>query len=91
MPQTVKINDRGLLTLPADIRKQYHLKGGDLLIVEPTAHGILLRPALPIPIQFFNDAQVKAMERELAAELQQGRRRGGKRRSLIIVASWDYG
>lgn len=74
MPKTVKINQRGSLTLPADIRKQYDLKGDYLLIVEPTAQGILLRPAQPIPIQVFNETQLKAMERmerELAAELQQ--------------------
>lgn len=72
MPRTVKINHRGSLTLPADIRKQYRLKGDDLLIVEPTSQGILLRPAQPIPIQFFNDTQLNAMERmerELAAAI----------------------
>jgi hypothetical protein len=54
------------------VRKQYHLKGDDLLIVEPTAQGILLRPAQPVPIQFFSDAQLKEMERmerDLAREL----------------------
>lgn len=72
MPQTVKINQRGSLTLPAEVRKQYHIKGDDLLIVEPTAHGILLRPAQPIPIQFFSHAQLREMERmesDLASEV----------------------
>lgn len=72
MPETIKINQRGTLTLPASVRKHFRLKTDDLLIVESTPQGILLRPAQAIPIQLFDEADLEEMtqmEKELESML----------------------
>jgi AbrB family looped-hinge helix DNA binding protein len=47
---TVRLNLRGGLTIPADIRRSLALESGGSLIVETTPKGLLLRPALTFPL-----------------------------------------
>jgi bifunctional DNA-binding transcriptional regulator/antitoxin component of YhaV-PrlF toxin-antitoxin module len=47
---TVRLNLRGGLTIPVDIRRSLALESGGYLIVETTAEGLLLRPALTFPL-----------------------------------------
>ncbi len=43
-PKLVRIQEKGQVTLPADVRKRLGLKKGDLVSVTPTADGILITP-----------------------------------------------
>lgn len=58
MPQKITIGQRGVLTLPAALRKRYELKESDELIVEETEEGILLRPAITLPIEMYSEARI---------------------------------
>lgn len=58
MQSKVTINDRGVITLPAAIRQAFGLKANDELIVENTAQGILLRPAISVPIEFYTEERI---------------------------------
>src|SRR5687768_9542174 len=40
----VRVQDRGQVTLPAEVRKRLGLKKGDLVVVRETAEGVLLTP-----------------------------------------------
>ena len=40
----VRIQEKGQVTLPADIRKRLGLKKGDLVAVEGTPEGVLITP-----------------------------------------------
>jgi AbrB family looped-hinge helix DNA binding protein len=40
----VRVKRAGQVTLPADLRKQFHLEEGDYLEAEAVEHGILFRP-----------------------------------------------
>ena len=40
-----KIQEKGQITLPASLRKQYHLERGDMVIIVKTDDGILIKPA----------------------------------------------
>ncbi len=44
----LKILRSGQITLPAEIRKQFHLKEGDYLEAAATKEGILLKPVAVI-------------------------------------------
>ena len=46
-----KIGKRGTIVIPAELRKSMHLKEGDLMIAEDHGDGILLRPAIAIPVE----------------------------------------
>ncbi len=58
MQSKVTINDRGVVTIPAAIRQAFGLKGNDELIVEGTGEGILLRPAISVPIEIYTDERI---------------------------------
>ena len=66
MTATVTINQRGNLTLPAAIRKEMGLSVNDQMIVETTDEGILLRPAITMPLEIYTDERLAEFEQEEA-------------------------
>jgi hypothetical protein len=74
MQATLTINSRGVVTLPAKLRQAMGLKADDLLIAETTAQGLLLRPAVTLPLELYTPERVQEFdeaEAELAAVLPQ--------------------
>jgi AbrB family looped-hinge helix DNA binding protein len=74
MKANVTITSRGVITLPAKIRQALGLKADDHLIAETTPEGLLLRPALTMPVEMYTDERVRefdAAEQELARYLAQ--------------------
>ena len=74
MKPTLRIGPRGTLTLPKALREQYALETHDLLLAEPTAAGILLRPAVATPIEIYSDeriAEFRVEEEKLEARQRQ--------------------
>lgn len=51
--ETTRLGSRGTLVIPAPLRKRYGLRTGSLIIAEPRDEGILLRPAIAIPIETY--------------------------------------
>jgi antitoxin PrlF len=73
----VTMTDRGLITLPAKLRKALGLKADDQLIAELTPDGLLLRPTVTLPVEIYTQERIKefdAAERELAAVLKKKKR-----------------
>ena len=74
MKAAVTINSRGVITLPAALRKSLGLKADDQLIAETTPEGLLLRPAVTLPVEIYSPQRVRefdAAEAELAGALSQ--------------------
>lgn len=72
MKTTVTITNRGVITLPAKLRQSMGLKADDHLIAETTPEGLLLRPAVTLPMEMYTPERVQefdAAEAELAAAL----------------------
>ncbi len=72
MQATVTINSRGVVTLPAKLRHAMGLKPDDQLIAETTPQGLLLRPAVTLPLELYTSERVQefdAAEADLAAVL----------------------
>ena len=75
----INVTKRGVLTLPVRFRRQLGLTGDNLVIAESTGDGVLLRPAVALPIEIYSDERVREFdesEAELAAELESEVRRG---------------
>ena len=53
MQATLTINSRGVVTLPAKLRQALGLKADDQLIAETTPQGLLLRPAVTLPLEIY--------------------------------------
>jgi AbrB family looped-hinge helix DNA binding protein len=68
MKATVTVTSRGLVTLPAKLRKLLGLKADDQLIAEATPEGLLLRPAVTLPVEIFSDRRLREFD-EAEAEL----------------------
>ena len=72
MQATLTINSRGVVTLPAKLRQAMGLKTDDQLIAETTPQGLLLRPAVTLPLELYTPERLQefdAAEAELAAML----------------------
>lgn len=72
MKATVTITSRGLITLPVKLRQALGLKAEDHLIAETTPEGLLLRPAVTLPVEMYTPERVRefdAAEQELASYL----------------------
>ncbi len=51
--ETTKIGKRGTVVIPADLRRKYGLQEGALIIAEAYPEGILLRPAVALPVEVY--------------------------------------
>jgi len=72
MQAILTMNSRGVVTLPAKLRQAMGLKADDPLIAETTPQGLLLRPAVTLPLEMYTDqrlAEFDQAEAELAAVL----------------------
>ena len=58
MKSKVTMSERGVITIPAALRQAFGLKANDELIVEETQEGILLRPALSVPIELYTEERI---------------------------------
>jgi antitoxin PrlF len=68
MKATVTITSRGVVTLPARLRHALGLKPEDQLIAETTSEGLLLRPAITLPVEIYTPAREREFD-EAEAEL----------------------
>jgi antitoxin PrlF len=76
MKITLTVSGRGVVTLPAKLRKALGIKPDDQLIAETTPDGLLLRPAVTLPIEMYSDARVREFdeaEADLAKVLRSGK------------------
>jgi AbrB family looped-hinge helix DNA binding protein len=51
--ETTKVGSRGTIVIPAPLRRRYGLGEGTLIIAEPRDDGILLRPAVAVPVETY--------------------------------------
>ncbi len=54
MQNKVTINERGVITIPARMREAFGIKANDELIIEDTEQGLLLRPAVSVPVEMLH-------------------------------------
>ena len=75
MKATLTITSRGVVTLPAKLRQALGLKADDQLIAETTPDGLLLRPAVTLPVELYTperEREFDAAEADLAVLLERG-------------------
>ena len=73
------MTSRGVVTLPAKLRNALGLKADDLLIAEMTPEGILLRPAVTLPIESYSAGRIREFD-EAEEEVAKVLARRGKKR-----------
>lgn len=78
MKTTVTLSSRGVISLPAKVRTELGLEADDMLLLETTSEGILLRPAATLPVEIYDERRIREFDDEesaLAAALPKSRKR----------------
>ena len=68
MKATLTLTSRGVVTLPAKLRRALGLRADDQLIAEMTPEGLLLRPAVTLPVEIYTEKRIREFH-EAEAEL----------------------
>lgn len=55
--ETSRIGQRGTFVIPASLRQRFGLEEGTDVIAEETAEGILIRPAVTLPVEIYSPAR----------------------------------
>jgi AbrB family looped-hinge helix DNA binding protein len=55
MIESSKVGKRGTLVIPARLRRRFGIEEGSEVIAEETPEGILIRPAITVPIEVYAD------------------------------------
>ena len=69
MKVTLTVTERGTVTLPAKLRREMGIEAESLLIAETSEEGILLRPAVALPVEVYSQdrlSEFAAAEGDLA-------------------------
>ncbi len=62
MKATLTVTSRGVVTLPAKLREALGLKADDQLIAETTPEGLLLRPAVTLPVEIYSEQRIREFD-----------------------------
>ena len=55
MFESSKVGKRGTFVIPAKLRRRVGIEEGSEVLVEETPEGILIRPAVTVPIEMYSD------------------------------------
>jgi AbrB family looped-hinge helix DNA binding protein len=56
--EATKIGRRGTFVIPARLRKRFRLDEGSLVVAEEREDGILIRPAVVLPVEIYTDERI---------------------------------
>ena len=56
--ETSKVGKRGAVVIPARLRKRFGIQEGALVIAEEREDGILIRPAVALPVEAYSRERV---------------------------------
>lgn len=68
MLDTIKMGRNGTLVIPASIRRRLGLNEGELLMIEDTAEGLTIRPAVALPVEIYSPERQAALLLENAID-----------------------
>ena len=56
--ETSRVGKRGAIVVPARMRKKFGIEEGSLVIAEERDDGILIRPAVAVPVEIYTPSRV---------------------------------
>lgn len=56
--ETSRVGKRGAIVVPARMRRKFGIEEGSLVIAEERNDGILIRPAVAVPVEIYAPARV---------------------------------
>ena len=58
MSEFVRIGKRGTLVIPVEMRRRYGLEEGEMLVMEESAQGLLLKPARAFEVEIYTEERM---------------------------------
>ena len=55
--ETSRVGKRGVVVVPARLRKKFGIEEGSLVIAEEREDGVLIRPAVALPVEIYTPAR----------------------------------
>jgi AbrB family looped-hinge helix DNA binding protein len=52
--EATRVGKRGTLVIPASLRRKFGFEEGAAVVAEETAEGVLLRPAVTVPLEVYS-------------------------------------
>ncbi len=52
--RTSRVGKRGTVVIPAELRRRFGIEEGTLVVAEATDEGILIRPAVAVPVEVYS-------------------------------------
>lgn len=49
-----KVGKRGAVVIPATLRRRFGIEEGSLVVAEATEEGVLIRPAVAVPVEVYS-------------------------------------
>jgi len=62
MKTLIPISSRGVITIPAKLRKRVGMQPNETVIAETTAEGILLRPTVTLPVEMYTEERIREFD-----------------------------
>lgn len=56
--ETSRVGKRGTIVIPARLRRRFGIDEGSLVIAEERGEGILIRPAVALPIEMYSPERI---------------------------------
>ncbi len=67
MAEPSKVGKRGTVVIPAELRRRFNIEEGSLVIAEAVADGVLIRPAVAVPLDEYHRQFLAETNRAYAA------------------------
>lgn len=66
MPELSRVGKRGAVVIPADLRRRCGIEEGALVIAEAREDGVLIRPAIALPVDEYRQQFIAELDRGYA-------------------------
>jgi len=68
MSESAKVGKRGTVVIPAKLRKKYGIKEGSSILLEDGPDGVVIRPAVTLPVEVWSPERKAAFLLENAVD-----------------------
>ena len=82
MKTSITVISRGVVTLPARLRRGEGIKADDQLMDEATPEGLLLRLAVTLPVELYSEKRIREFDHD-ETELGRVVTRKGKSKAVV--------
>jgi AbrB family looped-hinge helix DNA binding protein len=86
--ETSKVGKRGAVVIPAPLRRRFGIEEGTLVVAEATEEGVLIRPAVVVPVEVYSPERKARLLLENATDAEDYARVAGVVRGELVTSAY---